>query len=117
FERLDRLCCRILHPLENDQSIPWRHNAIVQDLEVRADAKALYLRFNQPLGRLEQALLHLTDAHREWARMHQAPLDRQLAEEGCLREAGTAIRDLVTSFSGRRERCSRPSSLHFSVRL
>src|SRR5215469_4219061 len=38
FERLDRFRCRVLHPLKDNQSIPRRHNAIVKDLEVSADA-------------------------------------------------------------------------------
>jgi hypothetical protein len=63
------------------QSIPRRHNAIVQHLEVTADAEALYLRLNQPFRWLKQALLHLTNADRERARIDQAPLDQQLAEE------------------------------------
>src|SRR5215472_9091779 len=38
FERLDRFRCGLLHPLKDNQSIPRRHNAIVKDLEVSADA-------------------------------------------------------------------------------
>src|SRR5262249_38094327 len=38
FERLDRFRCRVLHPLKDNQSIPRRHNAIVKDLEMSADA-------------------------------------------------------------------------------
>src|SRR5215469_10823122 len=81
FERLDRFRCRVLHPLKDNQSIPWRHNAIVKDLEMSADAQALDLRLDQPFRRLKQALLYLTNADRECARIDQAPLDHQLAEE------------------------------------
>src|SRR5215469_15619250 len=84
FERLDRFRGRVLHPLKDNQSIPRRHNAIVKDLEVSADAEALDLRLDQPFRRLEQALLHLTNADRECARIDQAPLDHQLAEEVAL---------------------------------
>jgi hypothetical protein len=38
FERLGRFRCGVLHPLKDNQSIPGRHNAIVKDLEVSADA-------------------------------------------------------------------------------
>ena len=68
----------------------------MQDLEVSADAQALYLRLDQPFRRLEQALLHLTNADRERARIDQAPFDHQLAEEMALARAATAIRGLVT---------------------
>src|SRR6516164_3552387 len=81
FERLDRFRCRVLHPLKDNQSIPRRHNSIMKDLEVSADAQALNLRLDQPFRRLKQALLHLTNADRECARIDQAPLDYQLAEE------------------------------------
>jgi hypothetical protein len=56
----------------------------MKDLEVSADAEALDLRLDQPFGRLKQALLHLTNADRECARIDQAPLDHQLAEEMAL---------------------------------
>ena len=44
--------CRVLHSLEDNQSIPRRHNAIVKDLQVSADAEALDLRLDQPFRRL-----------------------------------------------------------------
>src|SRR6516165_12054929 len=97
FERLDRFRRRVLHPLEDNQSIPRCHNAIVKDLEVSADAKALDLGLDQPFRRLKQALLHLTNADRECARIDQAPLDHQLAEEVALAGAATAIRAFVAS--------------------
>jgi hypothetical protein len=53
----------------------------VKDLKVSADAEALDLRLDQPFRRLKQALLHLTNANRERARIDQAPLDHQHAEE------------------------------------
>src|SRR5262249_5096119 len=52
FERLDRFSGRILHTLKNDQSVAGGNDAIVQDLEPGADAKALYLRLDHSLGRL-----------------------------------------------------------------
>src|SRR5215831_3744402 len=48
FERLDRFRCRVLHPLKDNQSIPRRHNAIVKNLEMSADAEALDLGLDQP---------------------------------------------------------------------
>src|SRR5215470_4136221 len=96
FERLDRFRCRVLHPLKDNQSIPRRHNAIVKDLEVSANAQALDLRLDQPFRRLKQALLHLTNADRECARIDQAPLDHQLAEEVAFAGAATAIRAFIT---------------------
>src|SRR6516162_8004859 len=97
FERLDRFRCRVLHPLKDNQSIPRRHNAIVKDLEVSADAQALDLGLDQPFRRLKQALLYLTNADRECARTDQAPLDHQLAEEVALARAATAICAFVNS--------------------
>src|SRR5215469_18324254 len=81
FKRLDRFRCRVLHPLEDDQSIPRRHNAIMKNLEVSADAQALDFRLDQPFRRLKQALLYLTNADSECARIDQAPLNHQHAEE------------------------------------
>src|SRR5262249_2746008 len=52
FKRLDRFRCGVLHPLEDNQSISRRDNAIVQDLELGADAKALDLGLDQPFRRL-----------------------------------------------------------------
>jgi hypothetical protein len=63
----------------------------VQDYELIANAKLLDLRFDQSLGRLHKALLHLTNADSQIARDHQALLNHQFTEEMTLPRASTTI--------------------------
>src|SRR4029077_11180042 len=91
LQALDRFRCGILHPLKDDQAVAWSYDAIVQDLELVADAKLLNLRFDQSLGRLNQALLHFANADSQSARNHQALLNHQFTEEMTLPRASTTV--------------------------
>src|SRR5689334_2204007 len=94
LKRLDALCGGVLHTLEDDEATDGSFDAVVEDAELRADAKLCDLGFDKALARLAQSFLNLADAHRQRARSEQAALDQQLTEEVRLAAATTTPRTL-----------------------
>jgi hypothetical protein len=37
FKALDRLCCCVLHALEDDEAVTWSYDTVVQDFELIAN--------------------------------------------------------------------------------
>jgi len=94
----------ILHTLEQDYTTTTRLDLIRLHLEVRPKPQRLDLVLNQPLGRILQALLMLSDTNRAKARATIMIIDHQLREEMRLARATTAKCTLVPRWIEQRDK-------------
>lgn len=77
----------ILHPPKDDDAVSGRFDLVAVELETAADAERGDLALDQPLARLRQRPLRLTNANRERAALGLAGLDQKLAKK--MRFSGT----------------------------
>lgn len=89
----------ILHTLEGDYAITRRFDNLPPNLEAVSLAQTVLnqLVFNEPLGRILQALLDLADANRPLPLFRKTILDKQISKKMRLARSATTIRALVSS--------------------